>query len=91
MLTSVWTSIKNGWNKFETWVYSWMPGWKTHVVTGLGALGSGAAVLQEYVTQLPLATFVNANQLALVTMILFTLAFWFHNMGSRVSIPGTTS
>lgn len=85
------TSIKNAWTSFETWVYSWMPGFKTHIVTGLGAIGSAAAVGQEYVTGLPTTTFVNATQLSIASLVLFTLAFWFHNMGSRVSVPSSTS
>lgn len=80
------TSIKNAWNKFEAWVYSWMPGFKTHLVTGLGAIGSAAAVGQEYLTGLPTTTFVSATQLGIASVVLFTLAFWFHNMGNRVSV-----
>lgn len=85
------TWLKDKWNAFETWVYSWMPGWKTHIVTGLGVVGSGAAVLQEYISGLPTTVFVSATQLSIASLVLFTLAFWFHNMGSRVSVPSSTS
>lgn len=80
----MWTSIKNGWAKFEAWVASWMPGFKTHIVTGLGVVGSAASILQDYVSGLPITTFMTATQLGFLSLILFTLAFWFHNMNGRV-------
>lgn len=82
----MWSAIKNTWSKFEGWVASWMPGFKTHIVTGLGAIGSIAAAMQEYVSGLPLSTFMTATQLAIATSVLFTLAFWFHNMSARNSV-----
>lgn len=70
----------NLWSKFEAWVASWMPGLKTFVVTGIGAIGSLAATLQEYVTGLPLSEFMTGTQIAIGTTILFTLAFWFRHL-----------
>lgn len=72
------------WQRFEAWSYSWAPGFKTKIVTSLGALSSLAAMLQQYVSGLPLDQFISASKLALITAILFTLAFWFHGMGDRV-------
>jgi len=83
------TSIKNAWNSFETWVASWMPGLKTEIVTGLGALGSLAALGQEYLTGLPNTTFMTATQMAIASTVLFTLAFWLRNIGVRTSSPNT--
>lgn len=83
-LSSLWSSVKSIWAKFEAWVASWMPGFKTHVVTGLGAVGTGAGILQSYVSGLPLDHFMTATQVAVAGAILFTLAFWFHGMTDRV-------
>lgn len=75
--------LKGVWNKFEAWVASWIPGLKTELVTALGALGSFAAVLQEYVSGLPLSEFMTGTQIAIASGVLFTLAFWFRNIGAR--------
>lgn len=82
----MWVWIKDKWTRFEGWVASWMPGLKTLVVTGLGAIGSFAGVLQEYVTGLPLSEFMTSTQIAIATGLLFTLSFWFHNMSVRNNI-----
>lgn len=76
--------IKDKWNKFESWVYKWMPGFKTYLVTGLGFIGSTAAVAQQYITQLPLEKFATATQIAIFSMVVSLLALWFHNMSDRV-------
>lgn len=77
------TWIKNTWDKFEAWVASWMPGFKTYTITALGAVGSAAGVLQEYITGLPLSTFMNATQITIATAVLFSLAFWFRRLADR--------
>jgi hypothetical protein len=63
-------------NKFETWVASWLPGAKTKIIAGLGALGMFAAYTQEYVTGLPLVQFMKTETVALVNAGLFTVAYW---------------
>lgn len=73
------------WNKFEAWVAGWMPGLKTEIVTGLGALGSLAGILQEYITGLPLSEFMTATQVTIATTVLFSLAFWLRNIGTRAA------
>lgn len=90
-LSSLWTGAKALWSKFEAWVASWMPGFKTHIVTGLGVIGSAASILQDYVSGLPITTFMNATQLGLISLVLFTLAFWFHNMNGRVEARASLS
>lgn len=82
-LSQVWSTVKSIWSEFEAWVASWMPGFKTYLATGIGAVGSLAAILQEYITGLPLSEFMTGTQVAFLTTILFTLAFWFHNIGNR--------
>lgn len=77
------TWITNTWNKFETWVASWMPGFKTYTVTALGAVGSAAGILQEYITGLPLDRFMTASQITIATAVLFTLAFWFRRLADK--------
>lgn len=83
-LSSLWSTIKSTWAKFEAWVASWMPGFKTHVVAGLGAIGSFAGILQEYVSGLPLSSFMTGTEVLFLTGALFTLAFWFHGLTDRV-------
>lgn len=87
MFSTVWSYVKMPfvwvkglWVKFEEWVASWAPGWKTQIVAGLGTVGSLAASMQEYMTGLPLDKFVTANQVVLTTAVLFTLAFWFRRL-----------
>lgn len=75
--------IKDKWNSFETWVASWMPGFKTKTVTALGAVGFYAATLQEYITGLPLSTFMNATQITITGAVLFSLAFWFRRLADK--------
>lgn len=82
-ISSFFSSIKDLWNRFETWVAGWMPGFKTNIVTGLGAVGSAAALGQEYLTGLPTTTFMTATQMSIATLVLFTLAFWLRGIGTR--------
>jgi hypothetical protein len=86
-MSSIWTSIKNTWNWFEGEVAKIMPGLKTYLVTFLGALGSFAAVMQEYISGLPLSEFMTGTQVAIATTVLFTMAFWFHNLSDRTNTP----
>lgn len=83
---AIWSAIKTDWSSFEGWLASWMPGLKTYIVNGLGAVGSLALVLQEYVSGLPLSEFMTGTQIAVATSILFTLGFWFHNMSARNNV-----
>lgn len=78
------THLKTWFNSFEAWVNTWMPGFKTIVVTCLGAIGSTAALLQTYITQLPLEKFASATQIAIGTLVVSLLALWFHGLGDRV-------
>lgn len=84
------TWLTNAWAGFEAWVYSWMPGWKHFIVTGLGFIGSTAAVLQTYVTGLPLDKLMTATQVAVATIVISLLALWFGNMGNRVNATSNT-
>lgn len=72
------------WGRFECWVNSWFPGFKTYLMTGLGVVGSAAAVLQSFVTGLPLTKFISGETMAIASAVLFTLSFWFAKMGDRV-------
>lgn len=77
--------IKDTWNRFEDWVHSWLPGYKTKITTGLGTLGMVSATLQEYITGLPLEQVITAKTMALVSAGLFTLSFWFKRLGDKAS------
>lgn len=81
---TVWGWVTYAWGKFEEWVHMVAPGLKTLIASGLGAVSTFAATLQEYITGLPLDKFVSGTQIAILTTVLFTLAFWFHGMGDRV-------
>lgn len=80
MLSSLWEQTKLTWTRFNLWMASLMPGLKTKLVTGLGAIGSAAAMLQGYITGLPLDKLLSATQLLVLAFVLFTLAFWFRGL-----------
>jgi hypothetical protein len=85
-LKSLCTWIETKWATFEAWVASWAPGAKTRIVSGLGALGMAAASMQEYIsglTGLP-GNVVSGTQIAVTSLVLFTLAFWLRGIGDRV-------
>lgn len=75
--------LKDKWNRFQNWVSTWMPGLKTKLATGLGAVGMAAGVAQEYITGLPLSTFMTATEIAIASAVLFTLSFWFRSLANR--------
>jgi len=79
----MWNWIKEQWNRFEDWVAEWAPGAKTYIVTGLGVAGSAAVVLQEFVSGIPMSRFVTETQMAIVTMVLFALAFWGRRLANK--------
>lgn len=82
------TSIKNAWSKFESWVAGWFPGFKTELVTALGAVGSAAAYFQDYLeglTGLP-NNVVSGTTLSIFTFVCFTLAFWLRGIGDRAGL-----
>lgn len=79
----MWVWLKDKWNKFQDWVASWMPGFKTQLVAGIGIVGSLAGMLQEYISGMPLGQFMTATQITVVTMVLFTLTFWFRQLANR--------
>lgn len=81
----MWSWIKDKWNRFQDWVATWMPGFKTKLISGLGAVGMAAGVLQEFITGLPLSTFMTATQIAIVGVVLFSLTFWFRQLANRES------
>lgn len=84
MLDTIKTWIKDKYNAFECWLYSWFPGAKTKVMLALGTLGNAAAVFQSFVTGLPTTKYISAEFLGGMSMVLYMLAFWFQGMGDRV-------
>jgi hypothetical protein len=83
MLKALWTKVNNLWDRFEGWVASILPGLKTKAVVALGFLGNTAFVLKDYLSGLPLGSYINLNTLLIANMVLFTLAFWFRGLGDR--------
>lgn len=70
-------------DQFESWVASWLPGMKTKIIAAVGALGMLAALLQDYITGLPLEQFISAPKLAITNAILFTLAYWTKRLSDK--------
>lgn len=83
MIKKAWSWIKDKWNQFNDWLASFMPGLKVKILTGIGMVGTAAGVLQEFVTGLPLSVFLSATQVAIVTLVLFSLTFWARILTSR--------
>lgn len=75
--------LKNAWNKFHNWCASWAPGFKTFLVSAVGALGSVGAATQEYLTGVPLDKFVTAQEALIITTVLFSLTFWARTLTNR--------
>lgn len=76
-LTAPFKWLYNRWLQFNHWVSTIAPGLKTKVISALGFIGTTAALLQEKITELPLAHFVSDTEIAGITLILFALSFWF--------------
>ncbi len=75
--------LNNKRDQFEAWVATWLPGLKVKIVSTLGVIGSVAALLQEYVTGLPLGTLVSPTNLVIANIVLFTLAYWFKRLADK--------
>ncbi len=76
-LKKTWAWVKKQALKFHNFMKKTAPGFKTAAVAVLGAVGSMAATLQEYISGLPLDTILKAEYVTMATMILFSMAFWF--------------
>lgn len=83
-------TIGDVWTTFETWVHSWLPGLKTRITTALGAIGMAAVPAYTYITGLPATKYISQETLALTSAGLFTLSYWFSNMGKRVEADEAT-
>lgn len=79
-LRKAWEVVKWPFVKTHEWLKERMPGLKTKIVSALGAIGSLAALLQEYASGLPLSQLLGVTETLIVSAILFTLAFWFRSM-----------
>ena len=79
-LKVAWAWVTKQWNRFEDWVASKVPGWKTKIIAAIGAVGSAAMVLQEYVSGLPLEKIITGKSLAITSIVLFSLTFWFRRL-----------
>lgn len=80
MFKKIWNTIKAPFVRMHEKIKKIAPGLKTKLVTGLGAIGSLAAVLQEFISGLPLSQLVGATEALIISAVLFTLAFWFRSM-----------
>jgi hypothetical protein len=79
----MWNWIKNAWSKFHDWCAKIAPGVKTFVIAALGVLGNFGALAQQYVTNIPLDKFATIEQIMIVNIVLFTLAFWGRALANR--------
>lgn len=85
LLTAPFKWIAAQWTKFNNWVASKFPGWKTKFTLALGALGTAAAAFQEYFTGMPTAEVLKmvgltGEQASLLNVFMYTLAFWFRGL-----------
>lgn len=78
------SKLQTWWANFEAWVHSWFPGFKTRITTALGAISSLATVSYGYIQGLPTTKWLSQEALAGTSFVLFTLSYWFSNMGQRV-------
>jgi hypothetical protein len=77
--------IQKTWGKFHNWCAKIAPGVKTFLITACGALGSVGALAQQYITGIPLEKFATMEQILIVNVVLFTLAFWGRALANRAS------
>ena len=80
-MKKVWNFIKRPFVAVHEWLKGKMPGFKTKLVAALGAIGSFAGLMQEYLTGVPLSQLLGVTEALIVSTVLFTLAFWFRSMG----------
>jgi len=67
----------------ETKAAGVLPGLKTKLTVAAGAIGSTAALIQQYVSGLPLDKIISVDKLLIVNVVLFTLAFWFRQLTDK--------
>lgn len=84
-ITAPFKWVYNQWLKFNHWVASMLPGWKTKITLALGVIGTAAAAFQEYFTGMPTAEVLkmvglSGEQASLMNVFLYTLAFWFRGL-----------
>jgi hypothetical protein len=79
-MKKVWEFIKRPFVAIHEWLKERMPGLKTKLVAAAGAISSAAALMQEYITGIPLAQLLGVTEALIVSTVLFTLAFWFRAM-----------
>jgi hypothetical protein len=72
----MWEFIKRPFVAVHEWLKARMPGLKTKLLTAMGAIGSAAALMQEYLTGIPLNQLLGVTEALIVSTVLFTLAFW---------------
>lgn len=82
-IKKIWAAWNKAWNRFDAWVARKAPGIKTKIVAAIGAVASAAATLQEYVSGLPLEHWITANNIVILNVVLFSMAFWFRGLASR--------
>jgi len=85
-LRQAWTWVKAQINRFETWVAEIAPSWKTYSLTALGFVGDAAYALQGFVTGLPPTTFMSAETLGIVNLVLYILIFWLKDIRKRTGV-----
>lgn len=81
----VWVSDK--WNKFELWVASIAPGFKTHLTAFTLLVGNTAFEFKDYISQLPieaLTKYMTADFIIGLNIALITLIFWFRRLANKV-------
>lgn len=74
--------IANKFHEFEVWFASKVPWLRSKGIALLGAIGSAAASMQEYITNVPLAQIMTAERLAWITFGLMTVIYLVRRLGT---------
>lgn len=83
--SNFWAGLKALWTKFDGWCARRAPGIKTYLLAFLGLLGTAGGSLQEYFTNVPLTTFVTAQEATYISAALFALIIFTRHLTNTAS------
>jgi hypothetical protein len=83
ILKKIWREVKRPFIQFHEWIKSIAPGVKTKTILFLGWVGSTAALMQEFVSGLPLSQIVGVTEAVIISAVLFSIAFWTNSMRAK--------
>lgn len=80
------TWLNNERHKFNDWVASKIPGWKTNITAAIAFVGNAAFAFQSYIQEIPvefIQKYVTGDTLVIFNLVLLSLIFWFRTLGNR--------